>query len=75
MRDAAELGCTVPDAGHGATVAAWLAARFRYLDAAQWRAEIDAARVTRNGRVASAGDVLQRGDRVAYAPPPRAAAD
>ena len=62
------LRSRVPETGAGQKLAVWLAGRFRYLDEAQWRAEIDAGRVTHNGKPARAEDRLRRGDEVAYRP-------
>lgn len=62
------LRSRVPEQGAGQKLVAWLAARFRYLDEAQWRTEIEAGRVTHNGKPGRADDRLRRGDEVAYRP-------
>ncbi len=62
------LRSRVPEAGAGQKLVAWLGSRFRYLDEAQWRVEIEAFRVTINGKAARADDRLRRGDEVAYRP-------
>ena len=66
--DETVLQSRVPPTAAGQRLDEWLAARFRYQDLAQWRAEIAAGRLQRNGRVAAAGDRLQRDDLVAYRP-------
>jgi 23S rRNA pseudouridine1911/1915/1917 synthase len=62
------LRSRVPETAAGQRLVAWLAGRFRYLDEAQWRAEIEAGRVTHSGKPARADDRLRRGDEVAYRP-------
>jgi len=73
MADMAEpetvLRSRVPPAAAGTTLVEWLAARFRYHDAAAWRQQIEAGRVQRNGRVAAADERLRIGDQIAYRPP------
>ncbi|MGE3174223.1 MAG: RluA family pseudouridine synthase [Planctomycetota bacterium] len=66
--DETVLQSRVPPAAAGQTLAAWLSARFRYLDLDGWCAEIDAGRVQRNGTPARSGDVLRARDLVAYRP-------
>lgn len=64
------LSSRVPAPEAGIPLAAWLAQRFRYHDAAVWRDEIAAGRVERNGARATADVVLAAGDTIAYRPPP-----
>ncbi len=66
--DETVLRSRVPPTAAGATLAEWLATRFRYLDLDGWREQIAAGRVHRNGSLAGAGDRLSTGDVVAYRP-------
>ena len=63
------LQCRVPAQAAGEPLAGWLAARFRYLDEAQWRQEIAAGRVRRNDACARADERLAGGETIAYHPP------
>lgn len=63
------LRCRVPASAAGSPLAGWLAERFHYLDAAQWRQAIAAGRVERNGAVATADERLRANDAIAYHPP------
>jgi 23S rRNA pseudouridine1911/1915/1917 synthase len=65
-----QLQSRVPRAAAGCTLLDWLAARFTYLDAAAWRAEIQAGRVRRNAAVARTDETLQAGDCIRFAPTP-----
>jgi RluA family pseudouridine synthase len=49
------------------TLLAYLCRKFRYFDEAAWSERIVDGRITVNGRPASAGQVLRKGDTVAYA--------
>ncbi|MEQ1634693.1 MAG: RluA family pseudouridine synthase, partial [Planctomycetota bacterium] len=66
--DETVLRSRVPPTADGQGVALWLSTRFRYLDEASWRLEIDAGRVQHNGKIARADDRLRRGDEIAYRP-------
>lgn len=66
MHDA--LQCPVPAAAPEQSLLEWLAGRFRYLDAAQWRRELEAGRVQCNGTVVGSAHRVRGGDRVAYRP-------
>ena len=71
MTDASDetvLRSRVPPAADGKRIAEWLSTRFRYLDEASWRSEIEAGRVQRNGKPAGADDRMRRGDEIAYRP-------
>lgn len=50
----------------GLTVADFYALRYPHSTADEWRGKIRAGEVTRNGRTASGGDILTRGDRLIY---------
>lgn len=52
--------------GRGALLVDYLARRFRYQTAAQWRAEIDARRVLVSGAIATATTPLRTGDVVTW---------
>lgn len=70
MSDA--LQCRVPRDADEQPLAVWLASRFRYFDEAQWREQIAAGRLQRNGGVARGHERVRAGDLVSFAPPPAA---
>ncbi len=65
---ASPLRIRVPPDAANTGLASWLAARFRYFDAEQWRQQIAAGRVTRNGVPANPTEPVAAGDDVAFTP-------
>ncbi len=61
---------TIGREGSGSTVLAWLAARHRHSSESVWRARIEAGEVSIDGALASAGDALRAGQRLAWRRPP-----
>ena len=55
---------------HGSTVLAWLALRHRHSSEPVWRARVEAGEVSLDGAVATAGDALRAGQRLAWRRPP-----
>lgn len=70
----AELLSTAPAAAAGTCLLDWLVARFGYFDADGWARAIAGGQVRRNGELADGTERLLAGDRIAFRPPPVAAA-
>lgn len=62
------LRTRVPDTAAGLALVDWLAERFRYRDRASWTVAIEAGRISVDGVVAAAGDLLPAGAEVTYWP-------
>jgi 23S rRNA pseudouridine1911/1915/1917 synthase len=60
------LRSLVPASAAGRTLLGYLTARFRYHDDAAWRREVEAGRVSLDGRPATGDELLRPGMRVAY---------
>ncbi|HRZ64737.1 MAG TPA: RluA family pseudouridine synthase [Spirochaetia bacterium] len=61
----------VPAEAAGSRIESWLAGRFSYLDEAGWLRMLAEGRLRVDGAVAEAGRRLDRGELVAFDPPPR----
>lgn len=64
--DDLELRSRVPPRFDGVRLLEYLLQRFPYLDRAGWQREIEAGRLTRNGRPLAAADLLAAGHRLCY---------